>query len=100
MQIAIITGASSGLGRQCTAYADRQGLDEIWLLARRRDRLEEVAAGLTTQARVIALDLTEEASWQRNSYRQPGRILPASSTPPALAASAQRQTLLHRDSSL
>ena len=63
MQIAIITGASSGLGRQCTAYADRQGLDEIWLLARRRDRLEEVAAGLTTQARVIALDLTEEASW-------------------------------------
>lgn len=66
MQIAIITGASSGLGAAfaraiTTAYSD---LDEIWLIARRRERLEEFAA--THQGRtfrILALDLTEAASF-------------------------------------
>lgn len=45
MDIAVITGASSGLGKVfaekvCTRYPD---LDEVWLIARRKDRLEQFA---------------------------------------------------------
>ena len=35
MHIAIITGASSGLGRAFVQHADQEGLDEIWVIARR-----------------------------------------------------------------
>lgn len=45
MSIAIITGASSGLG---VSYVDAvtklyPEIDEIWLIARREERLKEVA---------------------------------------------------------
>ena len=45
MSTAIITGASSGLGR---AYVDAvlkifSEIDELWLIARRADRLAEIA---------------------------------------------------------
>jgi len=66
MQTAIITGASTGLGeefaRQMKAYFPEIG--RVWLIARRRDRLEEVAAkleGLETE--VLPLDLCDEASF-------------------------------------
>lgn len=36
MEIAIVTGASSGLGREYAKLLDQEGLDEIWLVARRR----------------------------------------------------------------
>ena len=40
MKIAIITGASSGMGRDFVIQADkRYNLDEIWVIARRKDRL-------------------------------------------------------------
>ena len=40
-KIAIITGASSGMGRECVIQlADRfAGLEEIWVIARRTERL-------------------------------------------------------------
>ena len=41
MRVAIITGASSGLGKAYAQQLDRLGgLDELWLIARREDRLE------------------------------------------------------------
>ena len=41
MKIAIVTGASSGMGRDFARYLDSfLGLDEIWVVARRRERLE------------------------------------------------------------
>lgn len=48
MNIAIITGASSGLGREfalqiCQNYASE--IDEIWLLARRKESLLALAPG-------------------------------------------------------
>jgi short-subunit dehydrogenase len=66
MNIAIVTGASAGLGeefaRQLNATAD---LDEIWLIARRADRLHALAEELTrTRARVMPLDLTSAADMQ------------------------------------
>ena len=44
MRIALITGASSGLGRTFALQIDRteKHIDEIWLVARRRERLKEV----------------------------------------------------------
>lgn len=63
--IAIITGASSGVGREFARQLDAEGgLDEIWLVARREAVLREVAAGLATPSRVLALDLTEESSFE------------------------------------
>lgn len=63
MKIAIVTGASSGLGRSFIRQLDRQGgLDEIRGVARRRERMEELAAQLSTPMRPLALDLTKTGS--------------------------------------
>ena len=41
MKIAVITGASSGMGREFVYALDRQQkFDEIWVIARRVERLE------------------------------------------------------------
>lgn len=63
MEIAIVTGASSGLGREYAKLLDKEGLDEIWLVARRQPQLEELAGELTTKSRIYALDLTDRASF-------------------------------------
>ena len=40
MKIAVITGASSGMGLEFAKAVDaEEELDEIWLIARRRERL-------------------------------------------------------------
>ena len=45
MKIAVITGASSGLGREYALETakSRDNIDEIWLIARREDKLKETA---------------------------------------------------------
>ena len=59
MKIAIVTGASSGLGAAFVRRLDALGgLDEIWGVARRGERLETLAAELRTPMRPLALDLT------------------------------------------
>lgn len=64
MKIAIITGASSGLGGQYAALADREGgYGEIWLIARRKERLEALAGTLETRCRILAYDLTQQSSF-------------------------------------
>ena len=46
-RIAVITGASSGLGRAFALETGRLGgIDEIWLIARRREKLERLAGEL------------------------------------------------------
>ncbi|MCB6367684.1 short-chain dehydrogenase, partial [Intestinibacillus massiliensis] len=37
-KIALITGASSGLGREFARQIQREPIDEIWAVARREDR--------------------------------------------------------------
>ena len=65
MKIAIITGASSGLGREfalCTAKM-YDNIDEIWLVARRRDRLEKLASEIKgVNCRAVEMDLCAEGS--------------------------------------
>lgn len=63
-RIAVVTGASSGMGREFAlriAEKHRAELDEIWLIARRRERLEALAAETAVPAKVIALDLSNDA---------------------------------------
>lgn len=66
MRVAIITGASSGLGREFARQLARPGMyDEIWLIARREERLRAVARELPLPWRVLPLDLTKPESLQR-----------------------------------
>ncbi len=58
-RVAIITGASSGLGEEFAIQIDSmQAADELWLVARNESALQAVAAKLTTPARPVAADLT------------------------------------------
>jgi short-subunit dehydrogenase len=59
MAIAVITGASSGLGHEFALQLDRAGLDELWLIARRGERLEQLKAQLRTPAHLIVADLSQ-----------------------------------------
>lgn len=62
MSIAIVTGASSGMGRETAIQlADRfGGMSEIWLIARRKERLEQLSQQLPVPSRIFALDLTRK----------------------------------------
>lgn len=64
MKIALVTGASSGLGREFVRQIAEQGkVEEIWAIARRRDRLEALQSISAVPIRVLALDLTARAIW-------------------------------------
>ena len=53
---ALITGASSGIGRDMARYLAKRGWDLI-LVARRADRIEELKEELKVQVRCITLDV-------------------------------------------
>ena len=62
MSLAIITGASSGIGAEfALQLKERYGVDELWLIARRRDRMEELGRSLGVRCKIIAADLTEKS---------------------------------------
>ncbi len=65
MKTAVITGASSGLGRELalSAAANIPEIDVFWLIARNEDRLLETAKLLEPKkTELILLDLTEDVS--------------------------------------
>ncbi len=61
MKIAVITGASSGLGKEYALAVSRlrQDIDEIWLIARRKEKLEETASNLSRRVRILPFDITD-----------------------------------------
>lgn len=62
--IAIITGASSGIGKRFAETVDKAGsFDEIWVIARNPERLEALKETVPFPTRTIALDLSEKASY-------------------------------------
>lgn len=65
MSIAVITGASSGMGREFVRQLDRFGFSQMWVIARRRERLEELRAEVRTPLRILELDLTDGESMEQ-----------------------------------
>ena len=64
--IAVITGASSGMGREFVYAIDKDmELDELWVIARREDRLLELQPQVRAKIRPVILDLLD-----RNSLSQ------------------------------
>ena len=63
MSVAIITGASSGLGMDfAKAIAKKQEVTELWLIARRTERLEALQMELKKSCKILSLDLSKEES--------------------------------------
>lgn len=63
-KIAVITGASSGMGRRFAETVKEWGsVDEVWAIARRTDRLEELKETVPFPVRPVALDLTDRRSF-------------------------------------
>lgn len=56
---ALITGASSGIGKDMAKYLGEKGFDLI-LVARNKERLEEVKSGIKTNVEIITMDLSSE----------------------------------------
>lgn len=66
MAVAIITGASSGFGKEyVSAVIDEvPEIDEIWLIARRKEKLQEIADTYPDKKIIpIPLDLTSEDNY-------------------------------------
>ena len=65
MNIAIVTGASSGMGRE---FVKQLGsfvhVDEIWAIARRQDALEALKEEVPIPVRPVMLDLCKEESYE------------------------------------
>lgn len=62
MNIIIITGASSGMGAEFALQLDNKfhNIDEIWLIARRKKAMLEVAQYLEHTTRVLDMDVTNK----------------------------------------
>ncbi len=63
-KIAVVTGASSGMGRDFVKQiGEREHFDEIWAIARRLDRLQSLSEECDIPIKPISLDLTEKESF-------------------------------------
>ena len=63
MNIALITGASSGLGREFARRVSRDPhVQAVWAVARREDRLRQLASLCACPVRPVPLDLTDPQS--------------------------------------
>ena len=70
MKIALITGASSGMGEEFALQINKRclGLDEIWLIARRWESMELLAEKLTVPVRAFAMDLSDDPAYAEFLY--------------------------------
>lgn len=66
-RVAVVTGASSGMGKEFVSYIDKNfnSIDEIWLIARRRDRLEEIRSEINKSCLIVCEDITDDVFKER-----------------------------------
>mgnify|MGYP001861252222 FL=1 len=61
MQIAVVTGATSGMGREMVLQlSDHFPFDEVWEIGRRMERLKELQKQTRITLRPFCLDLTRK----------------------------------------
>lgn len=67
MNVIVITGASSGIGKEFAYQMDRYftNIDEFWLIARNREKLNEIAANMQHKTRILCMDITTDAQLER-----------------------------------
>lgn len=65
--VVIIVGASSGMGAEFALQIDAhlRKTDEIWLIARSKDKLEALSSRMRNNTRILAMDITKEAQIER-----------------------------------
>lgn len=70
-KIAVVTGASSGLGREFVIQISKKykTVDEIWVIARRKERLDELKKVIKNK-RIVVLDLDITKESDLDIYRK------------------------------
>ena len=59
MSVAIITGASSGIGREfAKQMKEKLGVQSFWFIARSTDKMEDLRDELSVEAKIISADLS------------------------------------------
>lgn len=67
-KIVVVTGSSSGMGKEfARQIACKVSVDEVWLIARNKDKLNEVSKEISIPVKVISLDLTKENELEKYS---------------------------------
>lgn len=63
--IAIVTGASSGMGRLFAKNVNKAwpDIEEVWLIGRNVDRLNSVARSINIKTKVFPIDLTDSSKY-------------------------------------
>ena len=73
-KLAVVTGASSGIGQAYAERLAREGYDLV-IVARRRERLDALAKRLRDEARVtvepLTADLTTTVIWRASKRASP-----------------------------
>lgn len=70
MKVIIITGASSGIGKEFAHQLDRffHNIDEFWLVARREEELHQLSKKMKHRTRIFSMDITRPDQLDRLEY--------------------------------
>lgn len=63
MRIAVISGASSGIGLEFVKELDKMSFDELWLIAKDDGLLDNIKHILNTKTKLIPIDLSNSESF-------------------------------------
>ena len=58
-EIALVTGANSGLGKEFVKQLLEEDVEEIWAIARNKERLEKLIYDYGEKIKVFSMDLTD-----------------------------------------